>query len=67
MLYTLYNNKDKNIHRVALNAIRGELLERERERKKEREKKKERERERKEREKKRKIVLGYYTQVTYHP
>ena len=28
----LYQNKDKNVHKFALSAIRGELLERERER-----------------------------------
>ena len=31
------NNKDKNVHRFALSAIRGELLEREREIEKEKE------------------------------
>ena len=47
-----YENKDENVHRFALSAIREELLEIERERKKERKREKERERERK-REKKR--------------
>ena len=64
-------NKDYNVHRFALSAINGELLERERERKKEKEKErkrkreKERERERK-KEKEREIVLGYYALVTYY-
>ena len=30
------NNKDENVHRFAISAIRGELLERERERERER-------------------------------
>ena len=34
-------NKDENVHRFALSAIRGELLEREREDKKKREREKE--------------------------
>ena len=38
-----YIDKDKNVHRFALSAIKGELLKRER-----------------------KIVLGYYTRVTYY-
>ena len=33
----MYKNKDENVHRIALSAIRGELQEREREKKGERE------------------------------
>ena len=44
----MHFNKDENVYRFALSAIRGELLERERERK--REKKRVREREKRERE-----------------
>ena len=44
-------NKDENVHRYPLCAIRGELLERERE---------------KEREIEKEIVLGYYRWVTYY-
>ena len=46
-------NKDKNVHRFALSAIRGEVLEREREKESDRERERE-------------IVLGYYTRVTYY-
>ena len=41
-------NKDENLDRFALSAIRGELFEKEKKRA-------------------RKIVLGYYTRVTYYP
>ena len=47
---------DENIHRFALSAITGELLVRKREKERKRET-----------ERKRKIVLGYYTRVTYYP
>ena len=45
-LSSYYKNKDENVHRFALRAIRGELLESERERVKERERKREKKRER---------------------
>ena len=54
----MYINKDENVHRFELSAIRGELLEREKDRERVKEKKREREKE---------IVLGYYTRVTYSP
>ena len=42
----MWNNKDENVHRFALNALRGEILERERESERDRGREKERDRER---------------------
>ena len=49
---TFYKNKDENVHRFALSAIRGKLLEIQRERKRVRERLEE-------------IVSGYYTRPGY--
>ena len=56
-LWYIYYNKDENVHRFALSAIRGELLEREREKEREKEKEKEREKNR-ERERERERERG---------